>query len=86
MRKIRKISYKNENLAYKEPYDIKIQDPEAGKMTLWLTVLVALLEDFVQFPMPILGGSRPSLTQTLRYSHAFWLPSVPAHMSAHLLK
>lgn len=74
MRKIRKISYENENLAFKETYDIKIQSPEAGKMTLWLRVLVALLKNQVQFPKLILGSSQPPLTQTPRYSHAFLAP------------
>lgn len=43
-------------------------------MTLWLRVIVALLENQVQFPMLILGGSQPPLTQTPRYSHAFLAP------------
>lgn len=74
MKKIRKISYENENVAYKETYDIKIQDPPAGKMTLWLRVLFALLENQVQFSRPILGGSQPPVTQNSRYSHAFLAP------------
>lgn len=74
MRKIRKISYENENLGYKETYDMKIQDPAAGKMAPWSRMLVALLKHQVQFPMPILDGSQPFVTQTPRYSHAFLAP------------
>lgn len=43
-------------------------------MTLWLRVLVALLENQVQFSRPILGGSQAPVTQNPRYSHAILAP------------